>query len=99
MTPEQWLLTGVSVSWSGWMISFGIGKWVKGREGSTTLPEYRITQMEKRMDQAGQKISDLTDVVQALPDRLRAEFMTRAECELLSRHSHPQGPPQGLPPA
>jgi hypothetical protein len=51
------------------------------------------------MDQAGQKISDLTDVVQALPDRLRAEFMTRAECELLSRHSHPHGPPQGLPPA
>ncbi len=81
MTREQWLLTIVSVSWSGWLISFAIGKWVQRREGSTDVPLYRITQLEKRMDQAGEKMSDLANVVQAMPNVIRDEFVTRREWE------------------
>ena len=37
----------------------------------------RIVKCENRLDSGGQKISDLSDLVQALPDRLRLEFVTK----------------------
>ena len=61
------------------MVMFGIGKWF----GGTNLSLHRITQLEQRMDRAGQKWSDLANDVQAMPDRLREEFISRRECELL----------------
>lgn len=79
MTREQWLLTILSLSWSGWMVSFIVGKWVQRREGSTDVPIYRLALLEKRMDQAGDKMSDLANVVQAMPDKIREEFVTRRE--------------------
>lgn len=109
MTPEQWLLTAVSVSWSGWMASLAVGKWIRKTETQTEQPLYRITQLEahlsaveeipllvhrvmrleQRMDQAGDKLSDLTDAVQGLPERMRRDFVTRAEWDLIERRRRP----------
>ena len=89
MTREQWLLTILSVSWSGWMVSFVVGKWVQRREGSTEIPLYRITQLEARMDHAGEKMSDLANAVQAMPERLRLEFVTRREWDATERRRQP----------
>lgn len=83
LDPEKLLLYVVSGTWAGWMLSFTIGKWVKSREVSEDLPLYRLGVLERRMDQAGQKISDLADEVQTLPERMRTEFVTRYECKLL----------------
>ena len=64
------------------MVSFIVGKWVQRREGSAEIPVYRIAQLEKRMDTAGQKMSDLANDVQGMPERLRAEFVTRLEWDM-----------------
>lgn len=105
VTTEQWLLTAVSVSWSGWMTSLAVGKWIRKTETQTEQPVYRIAQLElhmasvdliplllhrvkeleSRMDQAGDKMSDLTDAVQGLPERLRGTFITRIEWDLTER--------------
>jgi len=90
MTREQWLLTILSLSWSGWMVSFVVGKWVQRREGSTEIPLYRITQLEARMDRAGDKMSDLANAVQGMPERLRDEFVTRQEWDLTERRRKPE---------
>lgn len=90
MTREQWLLTILSLSWSGWMISFIVGKWVQRREGSADVPIYRLSQLEKRMDDAGEKMSDLANIVQVMPDRLRAEFVTRREWDATERRRKPE---------
>lgn len=72
MTLEQGLLAAVSLSWSTWLTSFAIGK-------------YRIGQLERRMDQAGEKMSDLANDVQTMPDKMRAEFVSRKEWEATER--------------
>lgn len=59
MTPEKILLAVVTVSWSGWMLSFAIGKWVRGQESSTQTPIYRIDQLEKAVARMG----DMTTVI------------------------------------
>jgi hypothetical protein len=87
MTREQWLLTILSLSWSGWMISFVVGKWVQRREGSADVPLWRITQLERRMDQAGDKMSDLANAIQGMPERLRDEFVTRREWDAIEKRS------------
>jgi hypothetical protein len=79
VTREQWLLTILSVSWSGWLLSFAFGKWVQRREGSAEIPLHRITELERRMDRAGEKMSDLANDVQGMPERLRDQFVTRYE--------------------
>jgi hypothetical protein len=79
MTREQWLLTLLTVSWSGWMLSFLVGKWVQRRDSSSELPVHRISELERRMNQAGDKMSDLANDVQAMPEKLRHEFVTRLE--------------------
>ena len=77
MTPtEEMLIAALGVTWSGFGLSFAIGKWVRGREVATDMPSYRIGQLEKRMDQA-----------EGLPDRLRLEFITRHECELMVKRN------------
>jgi hypothetical protein len=93
MSREQWLLTILSVSWSGWMISFVVGKWVQRREGSADVPLYRLTQLEQRMNQAGDKMSDLANEVQAMPERLRNEFVTRREWDATERRRKPECTP------
>ena len=88
MTPtEEMLIAALGVTWSGFGLSFAIGKWVRGREVATDMPSYRIGQLEKRMDQAGEKMSDLAGDIQGLPDRLRLEFITRHECELMVKRN------------
>ncbi len=88
MTREQWLLTIISVSWSGWLISFAIGKWVQRREGSTEVPLYRLAQLERRMDQAGDKMSDLANSIQGMPAIMRDEFVTRREWDAIEKRSN-----------
>ncbi len=90
MTREQWLLTILSLSWSGYLVSFAVGKWVQRREGSTEVPLYRIAQLEARMDHAGEKMSDLANAVQGMPERLRGEFVTRREWDATERRHHQQ---------
>lgn len=105
MNLEKWLLAVLSVSWSGWLLSFAIGKWTHRQETITENPVYRIAQLEThmkavddipllvhrireletRMNQAGNKMSDLTDAVQGLPERLRGTFVTRMEWDMSER--------------
>lgn len=68
MTFEQGLLAAVSLSWSTWLASFSI-------------MHFRQNQLEKRMDSAGEKMSDMAGHVQAFPERMRDEFLTRREWE------------------
>lgn len=109
MNPEKWLLLVLSVSWSSWLLSFTIGKWVRRQESVTEHPLYRIgqlelhlgavdqipllvhrvTELERRVNQAGEKMSDVADAVQSLPERLRADFVTRDEWDLTERRRRP----------
>ena len=73
------------------MVSFIVGKWVQRREGSAEIPLYRISQLEARMDRAGEKMSDLANAVQGMPERLRGEFVTRKEWDLTERRKQPHG--------
>lgn len=99
------LLAFLSISWSGWLLSFAIGKWTKRQEtivdapiyrieqlekavsqlGSSAMHEYRITMLENSMNRAGEKMSDLANEVQKMPEMLRKDFITRTECEMLVR--------------
>ena len=89
MTPtEEMLIAALGVTWSGFGLSFMVGKWVRRQEHSSEMPAYRIGQLERRMDQAGEKMSDLAGDIQGLPDRMRAEFVTRRECEHLVKTAH-----------
>lgn len=90
MTREQWLLTILSLSWSGWLLSFIIGKWVQRRDDSSQIPVYRIAQLETRMELAGEKMSDLANVVQVMPDKMRLEFVTRREWDATERRRQQQ---------
>lgn len=92
MTMEQWLLTGVSISWGGWMLSLAVGKWIQKQETSDQMPRYRLDLLEKRMDLAGEKASDLADHVQALPERMRGEFFTRREWDAIESFERRKNP-------
>lgn len=82
---EQLLAAALGVTWGGLGLSFAIGKWARSREVAADVPLYRIQQLEKRCDQAGEKMSDLANMVQSMPERLRADFVTRAEWALTER--------------
>lgn len=49
--------------------------------------EKRLGQIDKRLDQAGEHMSDLTTKIQALPNQLRDEFVTRREATLIAAES------------
>lgn len=86
VTPtEQMLTAALGVTWGGLGLSFAIGKWARSRETDGEIPLYRITQLEHRMDQAGEKMSDFTNMIQAMPDKLRLEFVTRLEWNATER--------------
>ena len=97
---ESMLLAGLGATWAGIVLSFGIGRWARSREvdakgmaeqfrSVTTALMYRIEQLEKAQDRAGGHISDLASSVQGLPERLRAEFVTRTEWNLTERRRDP----------
>lgn len=52
---------------------------------------HRVTELEKRVDQAGKHTSDLASAVQGLPERLRHTFVTREEWNLTERRRRPEG--------
>ena len=67
LTPFQWF----QLLQSAVMLSATVLVWLWGRtqKGAvdTALIERRITDVEKRLDRAGEKQSDLTDRIQVLP--------------------------------
>jgi hypothetical protein len=54
-----------------WSLRAGIksGRWLSSGDAQTE----RLIKLENRMDQAGKKSSDLADIVQALPEKIRVE--------------------------
>ncbi len=52
--PLTILLTVLTATWSGWMLSFAVGKWVRRQESSTDLPLYRLQQLESKLTQIGE---------------------------------------------
>jgi Zn-dependent protease with chaperone function len=86
VTPvEQWLTAALGITWGGLGLSFAVGKWARGRETAADAILYRVEQLERRMERAGEKMSDLANEVQAMPERLRHEFVLRAEWALTER--------------
>ena len=83
MDPQHWdlplaiivamMLVDKGITWSKYVV----GRMSKnGNPGHSTRVEvaHEIERLEKRMDLAGDKISKLTSLVQALPDKLRIEW-------------------------
>ena len=61
------MLVDKGITWSKYLI----GR-VNGNPGKSASGQ--IERLEKRMDTAGAKMSDLTNLVLSLPDKLRAEW-------------------------
>ena len=61
--------------------------------GSIEVILQRLDQLDGLMNRAGEKMSDLADTVQGLPDRLRKDFLPREEAKLLfDLHNRRQRP-------
>ena len=58
------------------MRAFRSGQWAVGLEN-------RLTAVEKRMDKAGEKISDLATFVQGVPELMRKEFLLKERADEL----------------
>jgi hypothetical protein len=84
-TIEQFLTAALGVTWGGIGLAFAVGKWARSREAAGETLLFRIEQLEKRMEQAGNKMSDLASAVQGLPDRLRHDFVLRVEWDATER--------------
>lgn len=52
---------------------FRTGKWVQNVDNH----QEKIDALNRRLDKAGQEMSDLTDLVQKLPDQFRIEFVSK----------------------
>ena len=60
----------------------GAGK-VKDIEHSVATVSARVDHIEKRMDDEGERMSKLATHVQGMPERLRAEFVTKEYLHLM----------------
>ena len=60
----------------------GAGK-IKDIEHSVATGALKIDRLERRMDQAVEKVSDLATEVQGMPERLRHEFVTKEHLQLI----------------
>ena len=49
------------------------------------LVTYRVTELEKTLDDAGERTSKLATYVQGLEEKLRRDFITRDECDIRER--------------
>ena len=68
-----------------------IASWGRERQSAQRLLDQREKEVDRRfteifgrVDHAGQKMSDLTNTVQGLPDRLRDQFLSESRRELQS---------------
>lgn len=84
MTAFQWFTVVqtvatlfLSVVLGAMFRGFSTGRWVQTRVDDVEKLGTRITSLEKRMDQAGEKLSDFETQVQALPETLRVMFVPR----------------------
>ena len=53
------------------------GRWTADQGGRMAALEARTTGLEGRLDHGQTNISDLTDAVQTMPERLRKDFLSR----------------------
>ncbi len=77
VTTFEWIQVGqVAIMGGVGLLTFSLRAGVKGGQWTASQLE-RLTRCEARLETGGQKMSDLTDLVQGFPDRLRAEFVTK----------------------
>ena len=75
VTVEKILLALLTLSWSGWALSYAVGRWTHGREGSEQLFLRDIADLTKRMDKAGLAMSDLASKLQGFEARMYDVFV------------------------
>ena len=75
VTVEKILLALLTLSWSGWALSYAVGRWTHGREGSEQLFLRDIADLTKRMDKAGNAMSDLASKLQGFEARMYDVFV------------------------
>jgi hypothetical protein len=92
MTSATWVTLGQAIVMAlvGLLVfsirgSFKAGQWTESKDYSKD-----IAAINGRLDQAGRQMSDIASEVQAWPERMREDFMTRREIETHLTYSQQQ---------
>ena len=92
MTPEQWFATGRDVVML--TITVLVFWWGRDRKQTADAIDAQLRALERRLDHAAAKSSELAGIVQEsigrldrLPEKLRETFLASAEAKLLLEES------------
>lgn len=73
-----------------WVVlrGFQLGKWSTTVDRSADFDALResIRAIHRRLDDAGEKASDLASAVQGMPERIRRDFITRDEFTIMTEN-------------
>lgn len=73
------------------VLSMRAGRWGGQKLADMQVISDKVTRFEARLDAAGHRMSDLTDVIQKLPETLRGTFVPKdgeLVGRILSEHEH-----------
>jgi hypothetical protein len=81
VTLETGLLLAIGAMQTLSTASYAWGRWTQGREAEDKSLGLKVEHLQQTVDHAGQKMSDLADVVQTMETRFRREFVDVDRCK------------------